>query len=276
MYDGVSPSDLQRARGDLRVAFKQRDGATVLDGLRQAGCLKARFPRVDAGEWTTAVMLNTGGGVAGGDRLDLSFATGTGARATVVAQAAERFYRNVPGGAPSLVRNTLTLAHGSALEWLPQETILFDRCALDRRLDIDLADDAWFLGVETVVFGRMAMGETVASAWLRDTIRIQRGGRLLWQDTTRMDGAVAGALARPAVGSGARAMATVIHAAPDAATRLDSVRAALSGTEAGASTWDGLLIARILAPESATLRLAVIATLASLRADRPLPRLWNC
>jgi urease accessory protein len=208
--------------------------------------------------------------------LDVAFTSGVGTRATVVAQAAERFYRNVPGGAPSLVRNVLTLAQGSALEWLPQETILFDRCALDRRLDIDLSDDAWFLGVETVVFGRAAMGETVATAWLRDTISIQRGGRLLWQDTTRMDGAVAEALSRPAVAAGARAMATIIHAAPGAADRLEAVRAASGDAEAGASTWDGLLIARILAPESATLRQAVIATLACLRADRPLPRLWNC
>lgn len=281
----IPMADHQRAVGDLRVSFKRRDGRTVLDGLRQAGCLKARFPRVGAAEWTTGVMLNTGGGVAGGDRLDVAIAAGAGVRATMVAQAAERFYRSIPGGAPSLVRNVVTVAPGAALEWLPQETILFDRCALDRRLDIGLADDAWFLGIESVVFGRLAMGETVLSAWLRDGIRIRRGGRLIWQDTTRLDGAVAETLARPAVAAGARAMATLVHVAPDAGARLDAVRGSWPGhgekrdataVEMGASAWDGMLIARILAPDAAALRRTVIAALAVLRDGRPLPRLWNC
>jgi urease accessory protein len=281
MFDVASRSDvstLQRAAGELRVVFKRRGEATVLDDLRQVGCLKARFPRVEQQEWTSAIVLNTSGGVAGGDRLDGAFELRAGARATITAQAAERFYRSVPGGDAAFVRNRLSVATGACLEWLPQETILFDRCAVDRRLDVDLADDAWFLGVESLVFGRAAMGERVTQAWLRDGIRVRRGGHWLLHDAVRLDGEVDTALQRAPIAGGGRAVATLVHVAPNAEAALDGVRAALSDTmgEAGVSAWNGMLVARILAADSAVLRRAVIAALQVLRGGRPLPRVWLC
>jgi urease accessory protein len=281
MFDVASRSDvsaLQRAAGEVCVVFKRRGDATVLDDLRQVGCLKLRFPRVEQQEWSSAVALNTSGGVAGGDRLNGSFRLREGTRATITAQAAERFYRSLPGSDPALVRNRLSVAAGACLEWLPQETILFDRCAVDRRLDVDLADDAWFLAVESLVFGRAAMGERVAQAWLRDGIRVRRGGRWLLHDAVRLDGEIDAALQRAPIASGARAMATLVHVAPNAETALDGVRAALSDTmgEAGVSAWNGMLVARILAADAAVLRRAVIAALQVLRGGRPLPRVWLC
>lgn len=279
MYDGASlsePSPLQRAVGELRVAVKRFGTETVLDELRQVGCLKARFPRRIVSDWMDMVMLNTGGGVAGGDRLDLSFVVGEGAQATIAAQAAERFYRALEADAPSRVRTRLTVAAGAALEWLPQETILFDRSALDRRLDVDLVGDSRFLGVETIVFGRTAMGESVRHGQLRDLIRIRRDGTLLLHDAIRMDGAIDAALRRPAVGGGAKVLATVVYVAPDAVERLDGVRAAVASMEAGASVWNGMLVARILGPDSAGVRQTVIAVLEALRDSRPLPRVWLC
>jgi urease accessory protein len=281
MYDAGSLSDigtLQRATGDLRVTFRRREAATVLDDLRQSGCLKARFPRAEPEAWTTAVTLNTSGGVAGGDRLEAAFVVAAGARATITAQAAERFYRARPGSAPARVRTQITVADGAALEWLPQETLLFDRCAVDRLLSVELADDAWFLGVESLVFGRAAMGERVSQARLRDVIRVRRGGRLLLHDAIRLGGDVDALLGRRAVAGGACAVATLVHVAPDAEAALDDVREGLSRVpgEAGASAWNGMLLTRILAASGAALRVAVIAVLAVLRASRPLPRVWAC
>ncbi len=240
--------------------------------------MKLRFPRVEPEEWTSAVMLNTSGGIAGGDHLDGAFELREGARATITAQAAERFYRALPGSDAAFVRNRLTVAAAACLEWLPQETILFDRCALDRRLDVDLANDAWFLGVESLIFGRAAMGERIAQAWLRDGICVRRGGRWLLHDVVRLQGDVDSALQRPAIAGGARAMATLVHVAPQAEAVLNDVRAALADTEGefGASAWNGMLVARILAADSASLRRAVIAALHALRAPRPLPRVWLC
>jgi urease accessory protein len=279
MYDGGSlsePGSLQRAVGDLRVVVKRFGPETVLDELRQAGCLKARFPRPIVSGWMDAVMLNTSGGIAGGDRLDSAIVVGAGGQACVAGQAAERFYRALTVDSPARVGVRLTVEAGAALEWLPQETILFDGCALDRRLTIDLAAGARFLGVETLVFGRAAMGERVRHGWLRDLIRVRRGGELLLHDAIRLDGEIDAALRRPAIGGGAGAVATMIYAAPDAARKLDAVRAALGPAEAGASVWDGMLVARILGSDGASVRVTVTAALEVLREARPLPRVWLC
>jgi urease accessory protein len=291
MYDGASRSEpdlLQRAVGDLRVAVKRFGSETVLDGLRQAGCLKARFPRRVVPGWMDVVMLNTGGGVAGGDRLDVAVSVGAGGRATIAAQAAERFYRTRAIDAPSYVRTRLSVAAGGALEWLPQETILFDRSALDRRLEVDLAGDARFVGVETLVFGRAAMGELVGQGSLRDLFRVLRDGELLLHDAIRIDGDVDAKLAHTAIGAGAKVVATIVYVAPDTAEKLIGLRSSAAFTvpdgerskpgavEAAASAWNGMLVARILGPDSAAVRRTVIAALAILREDRPLPRVWLC
>jgi urease accessory protein len=239
MYDGASLSDpgrLQRAVGELRVTVRRRDCESVLDDLRQFGCLKARFPRRVVPGWMDIVMLNTGGGVAGGDRLDLSFHAAAGAQATIAAQAAERFYRATAGDAPSHVRTSLSVAEGAALEWLPQETILFDRSALDRRLEVCVAPTGRFLGVETLVFGRAAMGETVRQGRLRDLIRVRRGGDLLLHDAIRMDGDFAELMERTAVGQGAHVLATIVYVAPDAEQRLEAARSVLERPPSQAAT----------------------------------------
>jgi urease accessory protein len=268
----------QRARGDLAVAFKQRDGETVLDTLRQFGCMKARFPRPERGAWRSAVTLNTAGGIAGGDRTDCAIAVGVGTRATVASQAAERCYRALPGSPDARARVRLRVEAGAALEWLPQETILFDACALDRRTEIALAADAWFLGVEMVVFGRAAMGERVVHGRFRDTVAIRRAGDLLLHDAIRMPDVIGSALARGAVAAGGAAVGTIWHAAPDAARMLEPVRDALAGAPCacGASAWDGLLVVRFVAENGALLRAGVVAGLAALRDGRPPPRVWLC
>lgn len=285
--DGGTPAlaapNHQRARGALRISFKRRGPVTALDGLRQDGCLKARFPRVGPAAWPEAVLLNSAGGVAGGDMLAVDVTAGPGTAATVSTQAAERIYRALPGQVSRIANRVEVVSH-AALEWLPQETILFDRCALDRRLDVHLAQDAWFLGVESLVFGRAAMNEDVTAAQLLDRIAIRRAGRLLLHDAIRLDGPVATLLDRPACGNGARATATLLHVAPDAERCLDALRAALAGheagveagVEAGASAWNGLLLARIVAPTGRALRAAVVSGLNILRGGRTLPRVWSC
>jgi urease accessory protein len=265
---------LQRASGQLAVSVKSRGPHSVLDGLRQVGCLKARFPRPDDSAWRQVVTLNTSGGIAGGDILDATFAVGEGARATIASQAAERFYRALPDSAPSSVTTRIAVAACGAAEWLPQETILFDRCAVRRHLRIELAADAWFLGVECLVFGRAAMGEVVEQGSLRDVIEVWRGGRLLLHDAVRLGGAIAALLQRPAIADDARAIATIVHVAPDAEGTLDAVRGA--SPQCGASAWDGMLMVRVLATDGASLRSAVITVLKVLRAGRALPRVWLC
>jgi urease accessory protein len=122
------------------------------------------------------------------------------------------------------------------------------------------------------------MGERVHSGTLRDLIHIERAGAPILHDPIRLDGAIAEQLASPATAAGAVAIATLILVAPDAATRLDALRAALAGSDAqaGASCWNKLLLARIIARDGATARAAILAALPVLRGARPIPRVWNC
>ena len=238
--------------------------------------MKARLPRPEPGARFGAVTLNTAGGITGGDELTARVSAGPGTRATVAAQAMERIYRALPDAPPARLRTHIAIAADAALDWLPQETILFDRCALDRELVVDLAPGAAFTGVEHLLFGRGAAGEVVRTGRIRDVIRIRRGGEELLHDAVRLQGEVQAVLDRPASGNGARAVATVIHAAPAAAALLGPVRDALLPFEAGASCWDDLLVVRVVAPDGVLLRAAVVAVLGVLRGGRPLPRVWMC
>lgn len=268
------PSRLQRARGCAEVAFSRRDGAIRLDRLYQQGCAKALLPKTH-GPVPEVVLINTSGGLTGGDRIDYALALGPGAALTATTQAAERVYRATSGTAQLAVR--LDLGPGAALDWLPQETILFDGGRLARRLDAEMAQDSRLTLLETLVLGRAAMGETVVAGHYSDQWRIRRAGRLVHAEALRLEGDIAAATSGTATLGGMRALATLVHIAPDAETRLAPLRAVLAGTEgveAGASLRGGVLILRLLAPGHAPLRRALAAVLTTLRPE-PLPRVWN-
>jgi urease accessory protein len=268
---------LPRAQGELRLGFKRRGDLTVLDTLYQQGCAKARLPNVEEDGWKSAVAINTSGGLTGGDRLAIAVDWREGARALVAGQAAEKIYRSLSGVAQ--VRTRLTVDAGAQAEWLPQETILFNRAALDRDTIVTMMPDSRFLGVEAVVLGREAMGESVQQGFLRDAWRINRGGKLVYADVIAVEGDIAKRFARTAIAGGARAFASIIHVAPDAETRLEAVRASietLEDAQAGASSWDGMLTVRILARDGEALLAAVRRALEPLREGRALPRVWKC
>ncbi len=266
-----------RSRGRLDLSFRRRGAITVIDRSFQSGCSRMRLPRREASdEAPCAVLINTAGGVAEGDRIEQAIAWEEGARATVATQAAEKVYRALAQG--SQIETRLEVARGADAEWLPQETILFDGARLRRDAQIILAEDVSFLGVEAVVLGRAAMGETMRAGSLRDRMRIWRGGRLIYADTLALDADVAALMARASVGGGASAMAVLVHASDRAASLIEPVREALASAQgrAAASTWNGLLAVRLLADDGETLRHDIAAALAVLRDGRPLPRVWRC
>jgi len=263
----------QRAKGRLALAFKHDGTRTRIEEFYQQGCLKARLPRpADAG-MLEAVTMNIGGGVAGGDVLSTRIELHAGARAGVASQAAERIYRAL--AEPAEVSTVITLQAGAALEYLPQETILFDGFGLNRSLEIALHGDAAFLGVESLVFGRLASGERVQAGYLRDRILLRRDGRLVLQDMTRLEGDISVQLGRLAIARGAVAVASVIFAAPGAPDYLEALRGALGEAHAGATCFEGVLFARILALNGAALRRVVVSALKVLREGRPMPLVWQ-
>lgn len=265
-----------RAEGVLQATFRRVGCRTQIDRVHEAGGLRLRFPSVARGFHPDceAVCINTGGGMVGGDTARLAFAVGPGAAATLTTQSAEKIYR--AERTPTRIAVTLDLGAGATAEWLPQEAILYDRVGLERRLDVALAADASLLMVESLVFGRIAMGETVRTGSLHDRWRVRRNGRLIFAEDLRLQGPIADLLDRPAVGAGARAQAMMLLVAPDAETRLEAVRAALARApaEAGASAWNGMLSLRALSPSPDRLRATILAMLQVLRG-RAAPRVWQ-
>ncbi|MEK0164949.1 MULTISPECIES: urease accessory protein UreD [unclassified Phaeobacter] len=260
-----------RAIGTVSVSSKRRGNTSVLAGLRQAGSLKLLFPRTHDAD-LQGVLVNTAGGVTGGDQFELSATARVGTSLTLTTQAAERAYRAQPGETGT-IRNSLSVEPRASLAWLPQETILFQGCNLDRTLTVDLHEDARLLLCETLIFGRAAMGETLTKASLRDCIDIRRAGAPLFLDNVSLDGDIAAHLARPATANGAGAIATLIYVAPDAAGRLGPLRAQLGPTAGASLIGSDLLVMRALAADSYVLRQLLLPILRDLRGA-PLPRPW--
>lgn len=266
-----------RADGGVRLRFGRVGEVTRRLDLAESGGYRARFPTTfDAS--CEAVLINTGGGMAGGDRMRVSAAVEAGADAIITTQAAEKIYRSQ--GADTRVETTLSVGPGASLAWLPQESILFSGARLARNLAIDLAADARLVACESVYFGRSAMGEAVTRGALRDRWRIRREGRLVFAEDLRLDGAIERTLARPAIAAGARAIATVIAAGPERLAQLDGIRELFSENpdcaevEAGAGIVSGLLVIRLLSRDAGALRRALVMLLRHV-TGRALPRTWS-
>jgi urease accessory protein len=260
-----------RARGTVRFDVHSVDGVTRRRELHEAGSLRVRFPSPeDAG--LSAVLVNTAGGIAGGDRLDIAVTLEPDARLVVTTAAAEKIYRT--DGPRAAIAVTASLAAGAELTWLPQETILFDRARLARTVDIAMAPTARLLFAETVIFGRSAMGEAVRDGLFADRWRVRRDGRLLFAENFRLDGAIADRLGEAAVAAGHVALGTVLMVPGDDAA-VDAVRAVAGQFrgEAGISCWGGIALARLAAPDGAALRHDLVIVLSAL-GHAPLPRLW--
>jgi len=261
-----------RSHGKLHIVAKARDtGASVLDDLHQQGSAKVLMtPARDAVE---GVILNTSGGLTGGDTLGINAEARKGARLRLTTQAAERVYRTTDTQT-ARVRNALTIADGGRIDWLPQETILFQNGSLRRSLTLDMTGEGRALIVEPVLIGRLAMGEIVSNAHLTDSLTIKRDGELIFKDATHLGGNISATLDKPAIGNGARAMALVVFAAPEAEAHLDPIRAMLPPTAGVSLVQDGLLVLRALAPDGFELRRTLIPILDRLSGDT-LPRSWR-
>lgn len=255
-----------RAVGRLALTVAHDGRRSRRTRVYEDGPLRARFPNGPALE---AVIINTAGGIAGGDHFNFDIDIGAGAELTATTAAAEKVYRAID--APARIDVRLSVAPTGKLIWLPQETILFQEARLRRTVEIDLAADATLLFVEAVVFGRTAMGETVTDGELFDRWRVRRCGELIFADALRLDGAIGAALARAAVAAGHCAVATVL-VVPGDADALERARGLGFRGEAGISAWNGVMLARLVAPDGAALRHDLQTLLAALHGSPP--RLW--
>jgi urease accessory protein len=261
-----------RAIGRIALSVAADADRSRRQRVHEEGALRVRFPNVSNRDALEAVIVNTAGGMAGGDRFDLDIAVGSGAKLTITTAAAEKIYRSL--GPDTEIRVKLGIGSGGTLGWLPQETILFDQIRLRRSIEADLALDASLLLAEGVVFGRSAMGETLAHGHFFDRWRVRRDGALIFAESLRLDDAIAEQLRQRAVAGGAVAIASVLKIPGDEAA-VAAVRAKEKdfAGEVGVSAWNGLALARLVAPDGAALHRDLIAVLTAF-GNMPLPRLW--
>lgn len=264
---------MQRSVGRAEVGFSRPEDRTTLRQLFQTGSARVILPRV-SGPVPEAVFLNTSGGLTSGDRLDLTMNLEAGARVTATTQTAERAYA-APDG-PAEVRVRARLDARARLHWLPQETILYDRCHLRRITEIDLATDAACLICESVVLGRHAMGEAVTTANLFDRRTVRREGAPVWIDAVGFGAPALAAAGSAAMLGMARAFGVIALIARGAEDALAAVRRVLDepGARAAASGWDGKCVIRVIARDGWPLRRQMIRALEVL-GQAPLPRVWQ-
>ena len=257
-------TDLQRSVG--RLALEIAANGTVVR-RREEGCAKLRMPTLAMGQAPEAIIINTSGGLAGGDCLEINVQAASDLCLTT--QAAEKIYRSLSD--ETHISTRLSGQGAARLLWLPQETILFDGARLARSLEVDLQENAGMLAVESVVLGRKAMGESLTDFSFHDRWRIRRGGRLIYADDLRFDPVrVLGAAAL----NGAKAFATLVVVATDVEHFLEPLRE-IFADRGGVSAWDGKLVARITGVDGFDLRKSLIPALTLLAAPNELPKIWT-
>ena len=260
----------QRSKGMGCLTVKHVENQTRIDKLYQEGCAKIRMP-TSANEGLQAVMINSSGGITGGDRLDWTFELGVGSALTVTSQACERIYASSHDVGVS--RISIKIGRGAKLAWLPQETILFDNGAFKRSIDVELEENAQLLMVEPIVLGRTAMGETVASGTLKDSWRVRRDGQLIHAEEMLFDGEINHQLACRGVASGQVAMAGLLFIGAHAESAINAARDII-GESGGASFWNGKLLARVIAEDSYELRKKLVPLIELMNWGARLPKVW--
>jgi urease accessory protein len=276
-----SDNDLQRADGCCRIVLSGSENGTQIEDLFERSPLRVMFPRSEHCAVEEAVLINTAGGVAGGDRLEYSVAALPGASIAVTSQAAEKVYRALDN--PARVATRLKARESTRLAWLPQETIVFDRARLHRTTEIELFSGAELLALEWLVLGRAAHGEVMVGGSIIDGWRVRKDGRLIWADSFRISGEIFGHLSRKALLSNFNSIATLVYFGPYLDRRLEFLREILPslGCECAVTLVSGLIVTRFAAKQSSDLKLALRSFLQQFGPELGsgpfrVPKMWSC
>jgi len=303
MFDGISPSDLtadlcalgspevrgenpsdkdlQRAEGSGRMVLSGSDKGTRIVDVFQRSPIRIMFARTCGGPIEEAVLINTAGGIAGGDRLEFGVTALANASIAVTSQAAEKVYRAL--SEPARITTKLKAGEAAKLAWLPQETIVFNLGRLSRETEIELSSEAELLALEWLVLGRAAHGEEMVGGQITDIWRIKKDSRLIWADSFRVTDEMFPHLHRKALLSNCKALATLIYFGPYLDRRLEFVRDIVPslGCHCAATSVGGLIIVRFATDVSSNLRHALCSFLQQFNRELGpgpfrVPKMWSC
>jgi urease accessory protein len=274
-------TDLERARGIGSVVFKDVGNGTHIVNLYEKFPTRIMLPKVTGDAAREAVLVNTAGGIAGGDRFELDIIALGDARVAVTSQAAEKIYRAL--NEPARVDTRLKAFDSAKLAWLPQETIVFNRARICRRIEIDLHGGAELIALEWLVLGRAARGEEITSGYIRDSWLVRRDGGLIWADSFLVTDSTFPHLSRKALLSDRKAIGTLIYFGLYPDRKLERLREAAQSQQCDCAVTmvSGLIVVRFAARTSSDLKFALICMLQHF--DRELgpgpfrvPKMWSC
>jgi len=276
-----SDIDLQRAQGSGRIVLSGSEKGTSIIDVFQRFPIRIMFPRVDGCAIKEAVLVNTAGGIAGGDQFETAVTALTNASITVTSQAAEKVYRAL--SQPAHIATKLKVCEGAKLAWLPQETITFNCARLNRETEIELSSGAELLALEWLVLGRLAHGEEMLGGHITDSWRVRKDGRLIWADTFRATDEMFPYLRGKALLSNCKAIATLIYFGPHLERRLEFLRDIAPSLEChcAATSVGGLIVVRLAAEVPSDLRLALRSFLQQFGRELGsdpfrVPKMWLC
>jgi len=262
----------------LALGFTSENRKTTLRSKHHDGPLVVQKPLYPEGQDIChAIVVHPPGGIAGGDELSLDASTGEGASALLTTPGAAKWYRS----AGPWAKQGVAFDVQGALEWLPQETIVFDGALADSAYGIDLGARAAFIGWDIVCLGRSGSGEKFSRGCFRSSVQVRREGRLLWRERGRIDGG-GRLLDSPAGLAGSPVFGTLFAAALDIDKKiLEPLREQQPTLGAGAVTLlPGILLARYLGSSSEAARRYFIALWRILRPallgrEAIEPRIWR-
>jgi urease accessory protein len=274
MFDGRDSS----WHATLALRFHRRDART-LSTNRHEGPLRMQKPLYPEGEAIChAVIIHPPGGIAGGDALEVTATVEPGAHALLTTPGATKWYKANGRAASQRVQ----LSVSGALEWLPQEAIVFDQADVRSAIDIDLDADAAMIGWDIVALGRRAAGERFEQGRYAQSIRLRIDDALVWHERSRILGG--DPLLDSAIGLDGQHVFGCLWAAGAVLEALDlnELRAELGTADANAPVTrlaPRLLVARTLASTTAAARTALTAVWSALRprlfgVRAQSPRLW--
>ena len=174
------------ARLNLRFEPRQVNGTTrtVMTERNHFGPLRILRPLYPEGDAPChAVIVHPPGGIVAGDRLAVEVRVDARAHALATTPGAQKWYRSTGAAAAAITR--LQVGDDANLEWMPQETMVFNGARAKQTLEITLAPRASFFGWEMLCLGRTARGERFASGAFRQSIRLLRAGSSapLWRES---------------------------------------------------------------------------------------------
>jgi urease accessory protein len=275
-----SDRNLERSEGVCRIVAAGSERGTRIVDVYQQSPTRVLFPRIENSRSLEAVLVNTSGGIAGGDRLRSSFTALSGASLTVTTQTAERIYRAID--TPATIVTNLNVGDAAKLAWLPQETIVFNRARIVRRTEIEISSGAEFLALESLVFGRTAHGERLSEGSIIESWLVRKDGRLVWGDTLRITDEVFLHLPRKSLLANSLAVATLLYSGGNLERPVRLVRDLSASCDClcGATVVGGIAVGRFAASSFAELKTALRCLLQRFAEEVSgpfaVPKMWSC